>query len=263
LRFQYLSYLDQALQSGQHAMKERLGGQISMFAYLGGDELKASQEDELPPLPEYTYQEMLALEKDLLGFYISGHPLNQYRQTLEDLKNVTLIGELSESADKSQVTLAGMISSSKTIYTKKGRPMSFLTLEDFTGELEVIVFSDLYERHQKDLEDERVILIKGQLDLKEEDAAKVLCEEMIFLPRQSRRLVINLSSEKSLPELMTLKNTLSSARGGTPVYLHLSGKEKLILTGDKYWVEDSEILKADIERLLGAGSVTTQQLTGA
>ena len=160
-RSQYLNYLEQALQAGQSAQKEKMDGQISMFSYLGEDTFSEEQEDGLPPLPEYSPREKLTFEKELIGLYISGHPLDQYRQILENLKGTIPIGELAEVKDRSRITVVGMISSIKTIYTKKGRPMSFLTVEDYTGEMEIIVFSDLYERYRKSLEEERVILCKG------------------------------------------------------------------------------------------------------
>ncbi len=264
LRSQYLNYLDQALQSGQHAQKEKMDGQISMFSYLGGDTFSGEQGDDLPPLPEYSPREKLTFEKELVGLYISGHPLDQYRRILENLKGATPIGELAEFKDKSQVTAVGMISSVRTIYTKKGRPMSFLTVEDLTGELEVVVFSDLHERHQKSLEEERVILVKGRLDLKEEETVKMLGEEITFLPREPRQLLITISGDESfsemLPELLRLKNVLTSGQGGTPVYLYFEQKEKLILAGQECWVEDPERVQGEIEHILGTGSVKIEQM---
>ncbi len=259
-RSQYLNYLEQALQSGQYAQKEKMDGQISMFSYLGEDKLSGEQEDDLPPLPEYLPREKLTFEKELTGLYISGHPLDQYRQILENLKGTIPIGELAEVKDRSRVTVVGMISSMRMIYTKKGRPMSFLTVEDYTGEMEIIVFSDLYERYRKSLEEERVIISKGRLDLKEEESVKMLCEEIIFLPREPRQLVVTISEDVSFPDLLTLKNILSKFQGGTPVYLYFKQNERLILTGQECWIKDPETMKKEIEGLLGSGSVKIEQL---
>lgn len=259
-RSQYLNYLDQALQSGQQIQKDKMNGQISMFSYLGEEKFAGEQGDDLAPLPEFSQREKLIFEKELTGLYISGHPLDQYRQILENLKGATPLGELVELDDRSRVTVVGMISSVKTIYTKKGRPMSFLDVEDLTGELEVVIFSDLYEQHQQDLEEGRVILAGGVLDLKEEETVKMFCEEITFLPREPRQLLITISRDKSFRELLDLKNILTSFRGGTPVYLYLEGREKLILTGQECWVNDPEKVKPKIENLLGTGSVKIEEI---
>jgi DNA polymerase-3 subunit alpha len=138
--------------------------------------------------------------------------------------------------------------------------MAFLTVEDLTGELEIIVFSDLYERHKESLEGERVILARGRLDLKEGENVKMLGEEITFLPREPRQLFITISSDKSFPELLNLKTILTSSQGGTPVYLYFEQKQKLMLTGQECWIANPEKLKEKIERLIGAGSVKIEQM---
>ncbi|MGI5882616.1 MAG: DNA polymerase III subunit alpha [Dethiobacteria bacterium] len=259
-RSQYLNYLDQALQMGQHAQKEKMDGQISMFSYLGKEQFAGDMQDELPPLTEYSSREKLTFEKELLGLYISGHPLDQYGRILGNLRGVVPIGELAGQNRRNQVTIAGMISSVKAIYTKKGKPMAFLTVEDLTGELEIIIFPNLYERYGESLEVERVIIAKGRLDLKEEENIKMLAEEITFLPREPRQLLITISGNKSFPELMDLKKILTASQGGTPVYLYLEQKEKLILTGQECWVSELGELREKIEDLTGVGSVKIEQM---
>jgi DNA polymerase-3 subunit alpha len=128
------------------------------------------------------------------------------------------------------------------------------------GELEIIIFPNLYERYGESLEVERVIIAKGRLDLKEEENIKMLAEEITFLPREPRQLLITISGNKSFPELMDLKKILTASQGGTPVYLYLEQKEKLILTGQECWVSELGELREKIEDLTGVGSVKIEQM---
>ena len=189
-RSQYLNILDDAMNYGHQLQKDRSNGQISMFTYLGEtgdlDELDdlGITGDDLPPIPEFSPKEKLALEKEMVGLYISGHPLDQYRLILDNLRGVVPLAELRDLGERRDVSIAGMISSVRSIYTKKGRPMSFLKVEDFTGEVEVIVFSDLHERYQSDLQEDRVVLIKGYTDFKEEEEVRSSPKRSLFpLPR--------------------------------------------------------------------------------
>jgi len=263
LRAQYLNYLDEAMENAHRMQKDRLNGQISMFAYLGEDtdSLASTAADKLPVIPEFSLKEKLSMEKEMVGLYISGHPLNRYRLILDNLQGVVPIAELSEAGDRRNVAVAGLISSLRVIYTKKGRPMSFLTLEDLTGEIEVIVFSDIHEKYQKDLLEERVVLIYGATDVKEEEEVKVICKDIMFFPPEPKQLFIRIDGDRPLGELVSLRDILADYPGGTPVYLYFEKSGKLILTGQECWVRDDvEELYIRIKKLLGAESLKIQEL---
>lgn len=263
-RAQYLNILDKALAYGHQIQKDKLNGQISMFSYLSestGNE--GVEEDELPPLGEFSTKEKLAMEKEMVGVYISGHPLDQYRFILENLQGITPVAELPEAGEKRLVSVVGIITSMRTIYTKKGRPMAFLKMEDLTGEVEVIVFSDLYEQHQQYLEEDKALLIRGQVDIKEEEDVKIQCREFTFLPAQPKQLFIKVENDKTVQEMLKLKDLLSSHAGGIPVYLYFAQKGKLILTGQEYWVKEEKEVFSRIENLMGKECLELQELPGA
>ncbi len=260
MRSQYLSILDGALSYGHQVQKDRQNGQISMFSYLGDGKSLNGVEDDFPDIPEFSAKEKLSLEKEVVGLYISGHPLNQYRLILENVNGILPIGELAEVGDRRQVFVAGMINSIRVIYTKKGRPMCFLRIEDLTGEVEVIVFSDIYEKYQQELQEDRVVILSGQTDYKEEEEVKIICREITFLPREPRQFFIKICGERSVGEMVNLKDILSSFQGGTPVYLYFEESEKLLLTGQECWVREDEKLFARIEKLLGPDCLKMQQL---
>lgn len=262
LRSQYLNILDEAMDNAHQMQKDRLNGQISMFTYLGEDTAApASPVDKLPAIPEFSLKEKLFMEKEMVGLYISGHPLNQYRLILDNLRGAIPVAELSEVGDRRNVAVVGLISSLRVIYTKKGRPMSFLKLEDLTGEVEVVVFSDIHEKYQKELQEDRVVLIYGSTDLKEEEEVKIICKDIMFFPAEPRQLFIKIEGDKPLGELVSLRDILVSYPGGTPVYLYFEKSGKLMLTGQECWVKDDEDeLYRRIKKLLGADCLKIQQL---
>ena len=259
LRSQYLNIMDEALNKGHQLQKDRLNGQISMFSYLGDTASHASVSDDLPPIPEFSPKEKLLLEKEMVGLYISGHPLNQYSLIMENLRGVVSVAELSEVGDRRSVAVAGMISAVRIIYTKKGRPMSFLKLEDLTGEVEVVVFSDVHEKYQQDLQEDRVVLIRGNTDYKEEEV-KIICKDILFFPVEPSQLFIRIEGEKPLGELVALKDILSSYPGGTPVYLYFEKSGKLLLTGQECWVREDDELYRRIRELLGPDCLKSRAL---
>ena len=260
LRSQYLNIMDEALNKGHQLQKDRLNGQISMFSYLGDTASHVSASDDLPPIPEFSPKEKLLLEKEMVGLYISGHPLNQYSLIMENLRGVVSVAELSEVGDRRSVAVAGMISAVRTIYTKKGRPMSFLKLEDLTGEVEVVVFSDVHEKYQQDLQEDRVVLIRGSTDYKEEEEVKIICKDILFFPVEPSQLFIRIEGEKPLGELVALKDILSSYPGGTPVYLYFEKSGKLLLTGQECWVREDDELYRRIRELLGPDCLKSRAL---
>ena len=134
-------------------------------------------------------------------------------------------------------------------------------MEDFTGEVEVIVFSDLHERYQSDLQEDRVVLIKGYTDFKEEEEVKIISKEITFFPAEAMQLMIRIRDGISIGEMLTLKDILTSFSGNTPVYLYFEKNGKMLLTGQQYWVSETEDeLFRRIENLLGPGCLKIQQL---
>lgn len=261
-RAQYLNILDKAMLYGQQDQKDRLNGQISMFAYLGAGETSAQiQEDEFPDLEEFSPREKLTMEKEMTGLYISGHPLDQYCSVLENLQGITPVGELMEVGDRRNVSIVGMITAQRVIYTKKGRPMSFLQVEDLSGEVEVVIFSDIYEKYQNELQVDRVVLLQGQTDYKEEGEVKMICREATFFPAEPRQLFVRVKAETSLAETVALKDLLSAHQGSTPVYLYFEKYDRLLLAGQECWVKEEEkALFERLEKLLGPDCLKIQQL---
>ena len=135
---------------------------------------------------EYSRKELLNFEKEMLGLYVSGHPLTEFQ---DYLSNLNTIENLYEEPDKSTQLVGGVISKLKQIFTKSGQPMYFLTLEDLTDNVEVIVFPTVLEKYKELVEEDKIIIVKGRLDRKE-DQIKLIAIELKDINRpESKRNV--------------------------------------------------------------------------
>jgi DNA polymerase-3 subunit alpha len=164
-RAQLMAVLDRAVEEGAAAQRERELGQTSIF----GEELNghtASSALPTPPLPsmaEWDQTERLKYERELTGFYISAHPLTRYEATLGALSTATTAG-LKDCVDGCEIKICGIIAAVKSMLTKKGDRMAYLTLEDLQGTAEVIVFPDLFRTAGEVIAPERIVRITGTID---------------------------------------------------------------------------------------------------
>lgn len=160
-RAQKLALADAAIDMGQAAARDRAAGQINLF----GDVSDTAQSivPDLPPLPEYAPKELLAMERDFLGLYISDHPIHAHEETLLRYRTAS-IEELSEARPNEEVIVGGMLTVVKPHISKNGKQMAFLTLDDLTGSMEITVFAEPYEKAKALLQQDAIVLIKGTVD---------------------------------------------------------------------------------------------------
>ncbi|MBN2073129.1 MAG: DNA polymerase III subunit alpha [Actinobacteria bacterium] len=164
--------------------REREKGQFSLFDFKDNDGMMvrpAGMADYREQKTEYPAKKLLNFEKEMLGLYISGHPLFEYE---DSLRKITPISELKDLEDKSNVVIGGIAARIKMIYTKKDQQMCFMELEDIEDSLEVIVFPSVLEKYRSMIEDDRIIEIKGKLD-KKEDQIKLIASEIKELVKDS------------------------------------------------------------------------------
>ena len=160
-RAQKLAVLDIAIEMGQSAARDKAAGQISLF----GDLATTAQlmVPQLPPLDEYPSKQLLDMERDYLGLYISDHPLNAHQQELAGYRSAT-VEELAEARAGDEVTIGGMLISNKPYTTKTGKLMGFMSLDDLTGTIEVTAFPEVYEKYHYCLQSDAILLVKGTID---------------------------------------------------------------------------------------------------
>jgi len=183
-----LACLEQALAWGQKHAADRLAGQGSIFDFGGdcgggggggGEDAEAARPKHHPAIPrgEFEKPELLKLEKETLGLYVSEHPLQAVREQLRRKTDCTL-AELERRRDGEVVTVGGIVSALKQLTTKKGEPMVFLTLDDPTGGGEVVVFNSTYAAARDLCVTERVLVVKGRVDHKQQGETKLIALEV-------------------------------------------------------------------------------------
>lgn len=174
----YESIIDQ-VQAGAKRMVE---GQLSFFTEELESELDSEQENEIPKLPEYEQSYLLSLEKEMLGIYVSGHPLEKYKNALKraNLTTAMLMDEeelqLNGIYDGKEVEYLGIISAVRTKITKSNNLMAFVTAEDNYGALECLVFPNVYTRYRDKLVPDKVVRLKGRLSMREDEQPKIILD---------------------------------------------------------------------------------------
>ena len=257
-RAQLMAAVDQGLALAQQSQRERENGQISLLDLMG-ESAREVVSISLPDLPEFPEDEMLAMEKEVLGLYISGHPLAQYRSALDRLCTYSA-AEVFELAEDSAVVVGGMITGVKKINTKKGDSMAFLTLEDLTGTVEVIVFPRVYLQSQLAIRKDEVVLVKGRCSGNGEEV-KIIGEEISTLDcHLGGELHLKIDSLRS-PLLDQVQVVLGSYRGECPVYLHFTKERRVVKTGEEFWVELSGPVLGRLEELLGSSGVKIKRVS--
>ena len=220
-RAQKLEIFEEIIDSEARAGKNNIEGQFSFF----GDE--SSKDDVFPEnVHEYSKRELLNMEKEVAGIYLSGHPLDDYREDLEKM-NYPHISEIIDEPnssgyfDGSEVSVVGIISVRREKLTRSNTNMAFITLEDFTGSIETIVFPKVLTRLDSLLTENSIVMLHGRLDIKEDEGVKLLVDSATPFTGASDFLVISLRDELLL-KIEQLKPILQKHPGSTPVAIESS-----------------------------------------
>jgi DNA polymerase-3 subunit alpha len=199
-RKQLMSIYVQVLESIQQNKKNNMAGQLTLFD-LAGEEEKESYDIRLPDVGEYSREMILAFEKEVLGIYVSGHPLEEYeafwKKYVTSATSAFLIDEETGAVtleNGSNATIGGIIASKKIKYTKHDKVMAFLQLEDLAGSVEVIVFPQNYEKYSHLLVPDNKVFIRGRVAVDDEKDGKLICEEMTAFEDMPRTLWIKFST---------------------------------------------------------------------
>ena len=187
-RPQLLAVFESAMDANSSLRKQTVDGQISLFDMAFGGAPLVQENHTLPNLPDYPLRQRLALEKEIAGVYITGHPLDDYRDVLgklpfstADLDGLEDREDRGLSLDGQIVDMGGILTEVKGKATKKGAYMGFITLEDLTGQIECLVFPKVYERYQGMMAVDDLVVLHGRLSIREEEAPKLLVEKLIPL----------------------------------------------------------------------------------
>ena len=254
-RSQLLAVLDQAIDLGAACQRDRANGQLGLF---GDDQTFGMEEIKMPQLPEIPKQTLLQYEKELLGFYVTDHPLSEYKEVMRRFMPLhQFIGE-TQVQDNQFVRVAGIISSCNIKTTKSGDTMALLTLEDFTGRFPVIIFPKSYQACIRDVFEDNVVSIDGRFSVDERESKIIAMSVHSLSSKPPTELMLRIEAHLENPlvqrELMQL---FQKYKGEDVVYLKLMGSRKIIKTTADFWVNsEAPGFAEDIVKILGEGCVT-------
>jgi DNA polymerase-3 subunit alpha len=252
-----LEVLEQAVAWGQKQQADRLAGQGSIFDLAPVEDAKPKHH---PPTPtdEYEKNELLRLEKEVLGLYVSEHPLSGIREQLRRKSDAT-IGELDRRRDGEVVTVGGIVAGLRHMTTKRGDAMVFLRLEDVTGGVETVVFNSTYDKARELCVADRILVVKGRIDRKEGETKLVALEIAAFeaVP-EMREVRLKIDATKARAgTIRELAQLIRDFPGESPVYADLitSHGKKVYAFGPQFKVKPAPDFYAEVKMLLGESAV--------
>lgn len=249
-RKQFMTAYVQIMERISHDKKNNMAGQISLFDIVSEEE-KKDYEVKLPDVGEYSKEMQLAFEKEVLGIYISGHPLEEWEELWKKgITNTTADFALNEETgecalkDNATAVIGGLIADKKIKYTKNDKIMAFLQVEDLLGTVEVIVFPRDYEKNNARLVEDNKVFIRGRVSSEEERDGKLICEKITGFEEIPRKLWIKFSDmadyEKNAEELFNLLAD-SDGQDGVVIYIEADRTMKK-LPPNKNVCADEELL---------------------
>ncbi len=260
----YVQILDEVAQS----KKRNLTGQLSLFDFAD-EEDKQEMEISYPDIGEYSKEQLLALEKEVMGIYVSGHPLESYEELLK--KNVThntLDFALDEETGETKVNdgdmaVVGGIISVKTVKTTRNNSMmAFITLEDMAGAVEVILFPKDYEKYKAYLSEDSKILVKGKITVEEEKAAKIICQEVIPFDHNPKEVWIKYKDKESfVQDEQSLYEILSQYDGNDQVKIYLECEKAIKQLPKSKSIKAENVLLTKLREIYGEPNVKVVEMS--
>ncbi|SLM32992.1 DNA polymerase III subunit alpha [Desulfamplus magnetovallimortis] len=266
-RSQLMSIAEEALEHGSRIQKEKADSQMDLFSDMEGGSSAPVTVPRLPDIEEWDSSELLALEKETLGFYITGHPLEKYQDIITRYTNATS-SDLHEKNDHQMVRIGGTIKPLKVLTTKKGDLMAFTALEDIKGNIEVVVFPELYAEAHQIIADESAVVVQGEVQ-KREGNVKLLAESIVPMEKVEQEwtasVIIQVNgfgtamhSESTLDQL---KNLIERYPGNciTFIEIKVSDESSVVMQlPENGRVAPEPMLFNDVARLLGEGAIETR-----
>jgi len=263
-RAQLMAALDKAMEHAQKAQRDAENGQHGLFGVFEQDQQDVG-EDRLPEAPDWDEHTRLAFEKEILGFFITGHPLDKYREKLEDLRALSTaeLAAMKNSTGKDEnLSTAGIITNLRVLKSKRGDFYAQAALEDLSGSIEMIVFPEAYKKLSEKVKMEVPVLIRGGVRIEEGANPKLTVNDIIALeevkvplPRSLRiRIPLERASEVVVDELHTL---FSQRKGEAKVLFDVEreGDFMVVMEAEGYNVLPDRGFIGKVEELCGRGAV--------
>ena len=253
----YVQLIDQVNQEKKSAMT----GQMSLLDFLGEEE-KKDFDVKYPNVPEYDKEELLAYEKEVLGIYVSGHPLEDYQELMDSNISATTHDfiadpDTGETVAKDQIlyTIGGMVASKTVKMTKSNQNMAFITLEDLLGSIEVVVFPKKYEQYRQILEPDSKIFVYGRASISEDEGKMLLERAVSFdeIPKHVYVQCVNKDDYKAKEQ--GIYEIIDKHPGSSPVTICLKEEHQSKNLGRQFSLQADETAIEELKQLLGEGKV--------
>ncbi len=261
--------IDKAMDAGQKRQRDREQGQSNLFGMLGEAGGGEGAPEKVPGAPPWSEAERLGFEKESLGFFITGHPLERFRSELEQWASDST-ASLGQSEAKGEVSVGGIVTALRLIRTRKGDRMASFVLEDLEGSVECLVFPEAYKKAAGRLANDQVVLVKGRAENRDEDRPKLLASDVMPLEQaklaEARSVTIRVPAlgwDRSKGE--RLRDILGAHRGDCPVTLEIvrPGVYAVALAPSAaYRVRPGSVLRDEVEELLGPGALVLSRSPG-
>ena len=242
--------------------KKSMSGQMTLFDLVSEEE-KKDYEIRLPQLEEYSKEIKLGFEKEVLGIYLTGHPLEEYEERWrKNISAVTTDLVLDEETnevkvkDNQKVTVGGMITEKTIKYTKNNKVMAFLTLEDLVGTVEVIVFPNSYEKYSSLLNEDEKVFITGRANVEEDKNGKIICEQITSFDSVKRELWLQFSTKEEFEaKEHELYGKLHDSDGRDSVVIYISSIKAMKRLPNNYNICVSQEIVNNLTNFLGENNV--------
>lgn len=271
-RSQLMAIYEKTIDTVINQKKRNIEGQFSLFDDNVSVNMDLTHDDDLPKLPEYNEKILLAMEKEMMGVYLSGHPLSEYEKELENkaTTNTSEISEIRESdensnlSDGSRVVIGGIIIKKQNKITKNNNMMAFITLEDLYGTIEGIVFPKIYENCKDILYEDNIILVEGTIDASEDEPPKLICNKITELKKETNqtnnktnKLYLKVESTEHYKKIKReLFNIICKNTGSDCVIIYNQQEKANMVLPMKNWVNSSseELIKS-LKLILGESNI--------
>ena len=294
-RSQLLGCFEKVIEGIQRDKRRNVKGQVSLFDMGSDESIDALRYDKIPEREEFPMKTLLAFEKEMLGVYISGHPLGEYEELIEkgkfisssEMKEPHEVGVPARVKDNDLIYAAGVITALQKKFTRNNNRMAFLQVEDLYSSFEVIVFPNVYEKCISCIEEDKIIIVYGRISFKEDEEPKILAENICELNVENIKGVEKMSRrsykksygyhkkndvlrEKPPKQegrlylkikhydkviLQSIKRILSNHRGKTAVYIYVEDQNKAFEASEELRVSPEEGLLKTLKATLGEESV--------
>jgi DNA polymerase-3 subunit alpha len=262
-RAQLMAVLDKAMERAQRVQRDAESGQHGLFGVFQQEEVHEDN-NKLPDIPDWDEHLRLASEKEILGFFITGHPLEKYKDKIEDFRALTTeeIAALKNSTGKDEIYAAGIIANVRVLKSKKGEFYAQATFEDMSGSVDMLVFPEAYRRLQDKVKFEVPVLVRGGVRIEEGSNPKLTVSDIIPLeeakPKLPRSIRIRVPVDSATDSTVDTLHTLFTERKGEARVLfdvERQGDFMVVMEAEGYNVQPDRNFIARVEELCGRGAV--------